>query len=107
MNVDKDELIDVIIKGFGVAFLFLAIIAIPKVFEGLVTLGAILFYTPEGEVSNNTKCVLLATRPSMIVQSVGAVIKFVIFIIASINFLRSGSWVKKLMGQPRYTPQGE
>ena len=102
--MDKDELFDVIIKAFGVAFLVLAIIAIPKVFEGLITLAAMLLYTPESEASGNAKHLILATRPAIISAGVGAIIRFIIYIIASINFLRGGSWVKKLMGQ--YT-QGE
>ena len=40
-----------------------------------------------------------ALQTNYISQIIGVVIRFVIYIIASINFLRSGSWVKKLMGQ--------
>ena len=37
--MNKDELFDVVIKAFGVVFLVLAIIAIPKVIEGLITIA--------------------------------------------------------------------
>jgi hypothetical protein len=105
--MNKDELFDVIIKGFGVAFLFLAIMAIPKALEGLLILAYIPHHLPKSEAPDNITNLLAATWPGMIASCIGAVIKFIIFIIASINFLRSGSWVKKLMGQQRSTPQGE
>lgn len=104
--MNKDEFFDVIIKGFGVAFLFLAIMIIPKVFESISSLIAMVLYSPEGAPTGDFKYIFFATKPAVIAQGVGAVIKFIIYIIASINFLRSGSWVKKLMGLQN-APQGE
>ena len=95
---------DVVIKAFGVAFLFLAIMAIPKVFEGIVILISMFYYPPKGDPTTDIKYLYTMTRPAAISQSIGAIIKFIIYIIASINFLRSGSLVKKLIGQ-QITPQ--
>ena len=95
----KDETFDLIIKGFGVYFLVLAIIAIPSVVNGLIMMGLYLhniWGIPQDDTVGN---LLKTVQTTALAQSAGSIIKFTIYIIASINFLRSGSWVKKLMGK--------
>ena len=90
--MNKKEMLDLIIKGFGVYLLVLAIIAIPKMLGALFTLPFVFGLDP-GEDS-----LVMTLRTGLISGSMEALVKFIIYIIASVNFLRSGSWVKKLMG---------
>ena len=95
----KDETFDLIIKGFGVYFIVLAIIAIPSVVSGLIMMGS-YFHNTWGIPQDDTVGRAIKTvQTTALAQSAGSIIKFIIYVIASINFLRSGSWVKKLMGK--------
>ncbi len=90
--MNKKEVLDLIVKGFGVYLLVLAIIAIPKVFEAFLMLPFMIGHGPGNEPLHVT------LRYGLISQSVETLIKIIIYIIASVNFLRSGSCVRKLMG---------
>ena len=95
----KDEISELIVTGFGVYLLVLAIIAITKMLEGIIMLGFYLvqgswWVTGGGDTIGN---VMTTVQTAYISSSLGAVIRFAIYIVASINFLRSGSWVKRLM----------
>jgi hypothetical protein len=91
----KDEIFDLVVKGFGVYLLVLAIISIPRGIEGLFLLW---LYTGCSTSEPAISSFIASLHSSSISQSVVAIIKFIIYIIASVNFLRSGSLVKKLMG---------
>ena len=97
--MDKEDLFDLIIKGFGVYLLVLAIIAIPKTVVGIFMFVFFTVYNPSsgpsGEISNLAEIFW----SSSISDGIGAIIRFVIYIIASISFLRSGALVRKLMGK--------
>ena len=95
----KDELFDVVVKAFGVLFLTLAIMAIPELFKGIGMLIFMLTYGPIGATPDEADRWIMAARPGIISESIGAIMKSVIYIIISMNFLRSGSLVRKLMGK--------
>jgi len=94
----KDEIFELVVKAFGVYLLVLAIIALPKMLEGLLMLG---FYLTQGSWGGSSDAMgemMRTLKTTYMSSSLGAVIRFVIYLVASINFLRSGSWVKRLMG---------
>ena len=91
----KDEIFDLVVKGFGVYLLVLAIISVPRVVEGLLL---VWLYTGCSTSEPVGSSFIATLHSSSISQSVVAIIKFITYIIASVNFLRSGSLVKKLMG---------
>lgn len=93
----KDEVFELVVKAFGVYLLVLAIIALPKMIEGVIMLGFYLTQGPWGGTSDATEGIMTTLKATYMSSSLGAVIRFAIYIIASINFLRSGSWVKRLM----------
>lgn len=95
----KDEVFELVIKAFGVYLLVLAILALPKMLEGLLMLGVYMTQGSWGGSSDAMGEMMQTLKTTYMSSSLGAVIRFVIYIIASINFLRSGSWVKKLMGR--------
>ena len=97
--MSKADLFELVVKGFGVCLFVLAIIALPKMLEGGVTLW---FYATLGVfegTSDATRDMMDTLRATNMSSGIGAIIRFVVYIFASINFLRSGSLVKKLMGR--------
>ncbi len=90
--MNKKEVLDLIVKGFGVYLLVLAIIAIPKLVGALFMLPFMI------NSSLGNESLVTTMRSAVISDSVETIVKFIIYIIASVNFLRSGSCVKKLMG---------
>ena len=93
----ENDTFDLIIKAFGIYFLVLAIMSIPGVLSGLLML---FYYTINGlwdVTEGDINKVLKMTKSSHLSLAINNVLRFIIYIIASINFLRSGSWVKKLM----------
>ncbi|MHC4639322.1 MAG: hypothetical protein ACYTBP_11670 [Planctomycetota bacterium] len=97
--MNKKEVLDLIVKGFGVYLLVLAIIAIPKMFGAFFLLPFMV-----GQDLGN-ESLATTVRYGVISDSVVAIAKFIIYIIASINFLRKGTWVKKLMGCEKVAEQ--
>ena len=91
----KDDFFDLIVKGFGVYFLVLAIMQIPSVIKGAFVLLSV-FGMEFPDDTNNVQVALFIT-------SFGGIFKFIIYILASVNFLRSGSLVKKIMGKRKTT----
>jgi len=93
----KDEIFDLIIKAFGVYLLVLAIIALPAMINGAFMLSVSLSSGPIGDTGSLEGGLRQTLQTNYMSASVGAIARFVIYLIVSINFLRSGSWVKKLM----------
>ena len=94
----KDEIFDLVIKAFGVYFLVLAIIAIPKMLSGLFISGlwlikGISITGSHGEQVGRT------VKATYLLSNLGGVFMFAVYITVAVNFLRSGSWVKFLMGK--------
>lgn len=104
----KEDYFDLIIKGFGVYLLVLAIIQIPSVLNGLllfvsyIALGGGFDFSGDADAMSKIENTIRATTIS---KSLAGIFTFAIYIIASINFLRSGSWVKKLMGKTKIVEQ--
>ena len=95
----KEEIFDLIIKAFGVYFLVLVIISLPKIISGMtiITYYLISFpYTNEmfEEISKSLK-IAGATL------SLTIILKILIYLIASIIFLRSRSLASKLVGKKK------
>ena len=93
----ENNTFDMIIKAFGIYFLVLAIMSIPGLLSGVI----MLFYYSINELGNvaegETSKLIKVTYSTHLSSAINNVVRFIIYIIASINFLRSGSWVKKLM----------
>ena len=95
----KEDLFELLVKGFGMCLLVLAVIALPKMLEGAVMLW---FYASVGGLGGGTEAareMMDTLRATYMSSSIGAIIRFVIYVLVSINFLRSGSLVRKLMGR--------
>lgn len=92
----KSDVFELIVRAFGVYLLVLAILAIPSMLQGLVIL---VFYAgQEPHASGELGDVMRNLWTTSVFSSLGGFFRFVILILASINFLRSGSWVRKLTG---------
>ncbi len=97
--MNKKETLDLIIKGFGIYLLVLAITQIPKIFGACLMLP----YVIGRDMPDESLAVTL--QFGVISDSVETFVKFIFYIIVSVNFLRSGSWVKMLMGCERAAEQ--
>ena len=95
----KEEIFDLMIKGFGIYFLVLAIIALPGVIKGILVFASYLPALPWdfSGTDEGMEEILRTIKVTSFTQTLGYIIKLVIYIVASINFLRTGSWVKRLM----------
>jgi tellurite resistance protein TehA-like permease len=87
----KDDFFDLIVKAFGVFFLVLAIMQIPSVITGAFVLLSVFGMNFPDDTDK--------TQVTLFIASFGGIFKFFIYILASVNFLRSGSLVKKIMGK--------
>ena len=94
----KDEIFDLVVKAFGVYLLVLAIIALPKMLAGLYIV-AICLVKGISITGSNGQQVGAAVKATYLLSNLGGAFLFSLYIIASVNFLRSGSWVKMLMGK--------
>ncbi|MBN2211734.1 MAG: hypothetical protein JW709_10105 [Sedimentisphaerales bacterium] len=103
----KAELFDLIVKGFGVGFLMLAIIAIPKMLEGIIMTCFHLINGVWDHGGDELAKYMRTLWTTQLSASLGAIFRFIIYLIAAVNFLRSGSWVKKLMGPHIITDASE
>ena len=97
----KNDFFDLIVKGFGVYLLVLAIMQISSLITGIILFINYLSinFPNDAVTSMNT------LRVTMLSASLGGTIKFIVYIFAAVNFLRSGSWVKKIMGKRKTTEQ--
>ena len=91
----KNDFFDLIVKGFGVCLLVLAIMQIPSLITGIILLTNYLLIN----FPNDAETSINALRVTMLSTSLGGTIKFIVYIFAAVNFLRSGSLVKKIMGK--------
>lgn len=103
--MDKEDLFDLIIKGFGIYLLVLAIIAIPKAIEGIFMLVFLAVCNPFSGSEEKAAELASTVQSAWVSGSIGAAVKFVIYIIASASFLRSGALVKKLMGKKKISKE--
>lgn len=97
--MSKDDAFDLIVKAFGVGLLVAAIVAIPQMVEGVILLRTLDRLLPMGDGQELSSYWSLA-ESTHLASSLGAVVKCVVYALASFNFLRSGSWVRRLMGRP-------
>ena len=95
----KAEVFELIVKAFGVYLLVLAIIALPTMLQGIIMLAFYLTQGPWGGTGDAMGEMMTTLKTTYMSSSLAAVIRFVIYIVASISFLRSGSWVRKLIGR--------
>jgi hypothetical protein len=98
--MNKDDWFDLVVKGFSVCFLVLAIIAIPGIVKAMylaIFLGLSGALTDSNDAMAQYWNVL---RSGMVSDGIGSAVKLVIYLFAAVNFLRSGSLVKKFMGRP-------
>jgi hypothetical protein len=92
----KDDAFDLIVKAFGVGFLAAAIASIPAAVEALATVYALGLHDSDGRMSES----MSPLRSMQVVASLGAMAKFLVYMLASFHFLRSGSLVRWLAGRP-------
>ncbi len=95
----KEDIFDLIIKAFGVYFLVLVIISLPKIISVIIIITYYLItfpYTNEifEEMSKSLK--IAGTTNSLTI-----ILKLLIYLIASIIFLRSRSLASKLVGKKK------
>lgn len=97
--MDKNDWFDLIVKGFGVCLLVLAIIAIPNIIKGFSTVFLVGFSETPADSSESAAQLYGTLRSAMISDGIGSTFRFIIYLIAAVNFLRSGSLVKRFMGK--------
>ena len=93
----KAEVFELIVKAFGVYLLVLAIIALAAVLQSAIML---VFSLAQGSLAGADSIMaelVSAYKTTYVSAGLGAVIRCVIYTVASVNLLRSGSWVKRLM----------
>ena len=95
-TMKKDEIFDLIVKGFGVYLLVLAIMAIPEFVKGIASLAYCLCSLPS-ENADAVDKISTALKGTYISSGLGALVKFAIYLAVSINFLRSGSLARMIM----------
>ena len=98
--MSKDDVLDLIVKAFGVGLLVAAIAAIPAMIENVILVGGLARQGAMGEGPEFTADFWNVARSTHIASGLGALAKFLVFALASFNFLRSGSLVRRLMGSP-------
>jgi len=101
-NMTKKELIDAIIKGFGLYFLVLATLAIPGLVAGIASFVIIAYM----KVNPNPALSQLAPVSSYMIQnSVNALLRFVICIGGARYFLGNPRLIHKWMRRKNCTEQ--
>jgi hypothetical protein len=103
--MDKKDSFDLIIKGFGIYLLVLAIIAFPQAISDILMLIFMAAYNPFSGSPEKTTELVSTIKSGCISGGIGAIVRIVIYIIASVSFLRSGALVRKLMGQKNISPE--
>ena len=94
--MDKSDALDLIIKAFGIFLLVKAVQAIPQMISGImifcvVGFGGIKSLLTDTELTKTINAMMLS-------QGIDSLAKFVIYLVISISFLRSATWIKKIIG---------
>ncbi|MFA5424182.1 MAG: hypothetical protein WC374_10035 [Phycisphaerae bacterium] len=97
--MNKNDWLDVIVKGFGVCLLVLAIIQLSNIVEGIYSAFLGGFVKAPSDSSESVTNIYAVLRSSLISKGIGSTFRFILYLIAAVNFLRSGSLVKRFMGR--------
>jgi hypothetical protein len=98
----KDDYFELIIKAFGIYLLILAILAIPNVLSSMVM---VIFWPRDIMHESEVNGLMGKLGQTMVLRSFEQIFRFTILFVISLNFLRSGSLVKKLVGAKTKTTE--
>ena len=99
--MDKNDIVDLILKAAAIYLFILAIVAVPRVIEGIILLlllaqTEMAKYTVEAPLFKNFS-------NASISSTIGGCIRFILYIILGRNLFNGGSWIKYFFGEKNFT----
>ncbi len=95
----KDDALDLIVKAFGVGLLVAAISMIPTMVESVMMANTFESHESTGDGEQLLSDYWSLVRSGQVSSGLIALLRFLLYLLVAVNFLRSGSLVRRLMGR--------